>query len=145
MEVDIMPEIREEILLNCTPETAFQEVSSIDFARKIGFSPDMENEVLYQDKRIIKFNFKINVNNNIRSIESERIVIPENLTIITQRRNLLSSKYNVIIDYFKKHEAGTIMTHIDEFDDQSFNNNEVLSNMKKNTKTYMDKIASYFH
>ena len=132
-----MPVIREDVLLNCTPETAFNEVSSIDFARKIGFGSDTENEVLYQNKRITKFNFRVSINNNIRTIESERIVIPENLTIITQRRNLLSAKYNVIIDYFIKHEAGTTMTHIDEFDDQYINNNEALSNMKKTTKIYI--------
>ena len=95
-----MTAIREEVILNCAPEMAFAEVSRIDFARKIGFGSDTENEVLYQNDRIIRFNFKVKFNNNVMSLESERILIPENLTIITLRRNLSSAKYNVIIDFF---------------------------------------------
>jgi len=139
-----MPSIREEILLDCTPEGAFAEVSSIDFAKKVGLSSGINNEVLFQNERIIRFYFKVKLGNSLRSIESERILIPENLTIITQRRNLFSAKYNVIIDFFKKHETGTIMTHIDEFDDKFINNNEALINISNTTKTYMDKITKYF-
>lgn len=141
-----MTAIREEVILNCAPEMAFTEVSRIDFARKIGFGSDTENEVLYQNDRIIRFNFKAKFNNNVMSLESERILIPENLTIITLRRNLSSAKYNVIIDFFEKHELGTMMTHIDEFETNEPSTNEaVLDNMKKTTKLYMDKIADYFH
>jgi len=138
-----MPSIREEILLDCTPEAAFAEISSLDFAKKVGLSSGINNEVLFQNERIIRFNFKVKISNNLRSIESERILIPENFTIITQRRNLLSAKYNVIIDFFKRHDSGTIMTHIDEFDDQSIND-EALNNMRNTTKTYMRKITDYF-
>jgi hypothetical protein len=138
--------IKEEIILNCEPEIAFTEVAKLDFARKIGFASDIENEVLYQNDRIIKYIFKAKYQNIVRSLESERIIIPENLTIITQRRNLSSAKYNVIIDIFKKREAGTIMTHIDEFEEDDQNiSDETLNNMKITTKMYMTKLAQYFN
>lgn len=42
-----MPVIREHVLLNCTPETAFNEVSSIDFAKKnwVNFSLNVDFEL----------------------------------------------------------------------------------------------------
>jgi hypothetical protein len=141
-----MPVIKEEVFLNCTPETAFNEISSIDFIKKVGVGSTIENDIVYQNSRIIRYNLRSNYNNNLVSLEQERIIIPENLTVITQRRNLPFVKYALDFYIFKKYKSGTIMTFIEDFEKNgSSSDDEALSNNKKRNKMFVDKIASYFN
>ncbi len=143
-----MPGIKEEVFLNCQPETAFREYSDVNFISKIGAAIGItENEIIFLNDRLVKFDTKIKYNNNILSLSSERILIPENLTIVTRRTNVPMLKYNVIINTFKKHEAGTIMMHIDEFETEAPNpeaDGQSLSRLKMTTKQLMDKVTAYF-
>jgi hypothetical protein len=141
-----MPVIKEEVFLNCTPETAFNEISSIDFLKKIAVGSTIDNDVIYKNGRIIRYNLRSNHNNNLVSLEQERIIIPENLTIITQRRNLPFVKYALDMYIFKKHKLGTIMTFIEDFEmNDGKIENEALNNNKKRNKMFVDKIAGYFN
>jgi hypothetical protein len=105
----------------------------------------IENDVVYQSDRIVRYNLRSNYNNNPLSIEQERIIIPENLTIITQRRNLPFVKYALDFYIFKKYKSGTIMTFIEDFEKSDpSSDDEAISNNKKRNKRFMDKIAIYF-
>jgi hypothetical protein len=146
MEVLVMPVIKEEVFLNCTPEIAFNEISSIEFLRKITVGSTMDNDVIFQNSRIIRYNLRSNYNNNPVSLEQERIIIPENLTIITQRKNIPFIKYALDLYIFKKHKSGTIMTFIEDFEKaDGVIDNEALDNNKKRNKLFVDKIVSYFN
>jgi len=141
-----MPVIKEEVFLNCTPETAFNEISSIDFLKKIVVGSAIDNDVIYQNDRVIRYNLRSNHNNNPVSLEQERIIIPENLTIITHRRNIPFVKYALDLYIFKKHKSGTIMTFIEDFEKvDGIIDNEALNNNKKRNKMFLDKIADHFN
>lgn len=141
-----MPVIKEEVFLNCVPETAFNEISSIDFIKKIGVGSTIDNDVIYQNGRIVRYNLRSVYNDNSVLLEQERIIIPESLTIITQRRNLPFVKYALDFYIFKKHKSGTVMTFIEDFEKNDPNiDDEALSNNKKRNKIFLDKIANYFN
>jgi hypothetical protein len=121
----------------------------VNFNIKIGAAPGIiGNDILYRDDRIIRFDTRINYNNSLILLSSERIVIPENLTIITRRFNVPALRYNLVINIFKGHDAGTIMMHMDEFESENPDeerDSQNLIRLKMTTAQLMEKIKSYFN
>ncbi len=141
-----MSAIKDEVFLECAPEKAFQELADPDFPRRIGFGSGMEVEVLYGDARFVHFRTIIRRSGNVHCLESERILAPESLTIVTLRRNLGAFEYNVIVDCFAPHESGTRLIHVDEFQPvaETVESEAVLRRMKDSTALFMDKIRAHF-
>jgi len=141
-----MSAIRDDVFLKCAPEKAFQEFADPNFPRRIGFGSGMEVEVLYGDARFVHFRTTVRRNGNAHCLESERILAPESLTIVTLRRNLGAFEYNVIVDCFAPRESGTRLIHVDEFQPvaETVESEAVLRRMKDSTALFMDKIRAYF-
>jgi len=141
-----MSAIKDEVFLECAPEKAFQEFADPDFPRRIGFGSGKEVEVLYGDARFVHFRTIIRRSGNVHCLESERILAPESLTIVTLRRNLGAFEYNVIVDCFAPHESGTRLIHVDEFQPvaETVESEAVLRRMKDSTALFMDKIPAHF-
>ena len=141
-----MSAIKDEVFLQCAPEKAFREFADPGFPRRIGFGSGMEVEVLYRDARFVHFKTTVARNGSVHCLESERILVPESLTIVTLRRNLGAFKYNVIVDCFAPHESGTRLTHVDEFQPvvETPASEAALRGMKDSTALFMDKIRGYF-
>ena len=141
-----MSAIKDEVFLSCAPEKAFREFADPHFPQKIGFGSGMETEVLHRDARFVHFRTTVTRNGSVNRLESERILVPENLTIVTLRRNLAAFKYNVIVDCFAPHESGTRFTHVDEFQPATGTaaSEAALRGMKDLTRLFMGKIRDYF-
>lgn len=141
-----MSVIKEEVFLNCAPEKAFHEFADPGFPKRIGFGSGTEVEVLYRDARFVHFRTRVTRNGSVNCLESERILAPESLTIVTLRRNLAAFKYNVIVDCFAPHESGTRFIHVDEFQPaiETAVTEAALRGIKDSTGLFMDKIRDYF-
>ena len=140
-----MSGVRQEVFLNCPPEEAFGEFADPGFPRKIGFGSG-EIEVLYRDARLVHFKTTVAGNGNINCMESERILAPESLTIVTVRRNLAAFRYNVMVDCFAAHESGTRFIHVDEFQPatETAPAEAIVRGMRDATALFMDKVRDYF-
>jgi len=141
-----MSAIRDGVFLSCAPERAFREFADPAFPQRIGFGSGTEVEVLYSDARFVHFRTMVGRNGSVHCLESERILAPESLTIVTLRRNLGAFKYNVIVDCFTPHESGTRLIHVDEFQPlgEALTSEAMLRGMKDSTALFMDKIRGYF-
>ena len=140
-----MTGVKEEVFLSCPPEQAFREFADPAFPRKIGFGSG-EVEVLYRDARLVHFKTTVARNGSVHCLESERILVPESLTIVTLRRNLASFRYNVIVDCFAAHESGTRFIHVDEFQPatETAPAEALLRGMRDSTGLFMQKVRDYF-
>lgn len=141
-----MPKIIEEIFLKCPPERAFSEIADMQFVKKINPDSGIENEVVFQNNRLIRYKLKVN---NAGIWESERVIIPESLTIVTQRRSPLAPfKYMTVLHIFKKHESGTLLSYMEEFEMDEENmerESEVMNDILKKIDPNMKKIEKYFN
>lgn len=141
-----MPKIKKEIYLNCTPEEAFNEISKIDFVKKINFTAGIDTKVNFQNERIVKYTMSVN---DVGSWESERVLIPESNLIVTQRRAPLKPfKYMVVIHAFQKHSKGTKLIYIEEFEveDESVDKEQkILADILKKISPILQKISDYFN
>jgi len=138
--------IKDETFLNCSPEKAFQEFADPAFPQRIGFGSGTEVEVLYRDARFIRFTTRVTRDGKVHCLESERILVPESLTVVTLRRSLGAFKYNVIVDCFAPHESGTQFTHVDEFQPaiETAESEAMLRGMRDSTRLFIGKIRDYF-
>jgi len=140
-----MTVIKDEILINCSPEPIFKEISSIDFLKHIGASPGVENIITYQNNRLAKYVVKGRFNNIQVSMESERIVIPESLTVVTQRRNMPGIKYALNLFVLKKQDKSTVLSLIEEFEKEDGEPDAIaLENNIKRNRALAETIVRYF-
>mgnify|MGYP000318428381 CR=1 FL=1 len=141
-----MPKIEEEIYLNCNPETAFLEISDMDFVKKINPNSGLESKVLFHNNRFVRYKLSVK---NVGEWESERVIIPESLTIVTQRRKPIKPFfYMTVLHVFKKHKSGTILSYIEEFEMDEDNKNmetKVLGDILKKINPNLKKIEQYFN
>ncbi len=141
-----MPKILEEVFLKCPPERAFSEIADMQFVKKINPDAGIDNEVIFENNRLIRYKLKVN---NVGVWESERVIIPESLTILTQRRTPLAPfKYMTVLHVFKKQESGTLLSYMEEFEMDEENikrESEVLNDILKKIGPNIKKIEQYFN
>lgn len=141
-----MPIIKEEIWLNCSPERAFNEISDLDFAKKINPNSGLNNQIIFQNERIIRYLLKVA---NVGEWESERVIIPETHTIITQRRNPLAPfKFMVVLHIFKANQKGTLFTYIEEFElfpENKAQENRIISDIMRKVGPNLNNIKEFFN
>jgi hypothetical protein len=63
-----MPKIIEEIILNCSREKAFSEISTIDFMKKIDPNFGLNTEIILQNERLMRSLSKVEKVGNISDI-----------------------------------------------------------------------------
>ena len=141
-----MSSIREEVILQCAPEEAFREFADPLFTARIGFGAGSEVEVLFRDARFAQFRTRVPRPGRPIALESERIMAPESLTIVTLRRSLAAFRYNVIVDCFEPHESGTRFIHVDEFQPATHGaaSEAALREMRETTRSFMEAVRDYF-
>lgn len=140
-----MPTVKNEVILKCTPEVAFDEISKLDFMSKSNPRSGIKPILLFQNERIIRYTLNVE---NVGSWESERVLIPERNMIITQRRSPLTPfKYMVVLHIFEVIPEGTLFTYIEEFEldeDNKVNEDKILSDISNKVIPNMEKISEYF-
>jgi hypothetical protein len=138
--------IRDEAILQCAPEDAFRELADPLFTRRIGFGAGSEVEVLYRDARFVQFRTTVARPGGAIVLESERVLAPESLTMVTLRRSLAAFRYNVIVDCFAPHENGTRFIHVDEFEPATDGaaSELVLRGMRETTRSFMETVRGHF-
>ncbi|MCX5974547.1 MAG: hypothetical protein NTU59_07785, partial [Coprothermobacterota bacterium] len=109
-----MPKISEEILLDCTKETAFSEIVTVDFMKSIDPNFGLNTEIIFQNERLLRSLSKVE---RIGDVEIEKIIIPESFTIVTQRRPPLAPFiYQLSIQILSEHKDGSLLKWLNEFE-----------------------------
>ena len=141
-----MPVISEEILLSCTPNQAFLEIADLNFAKKLNPNSGLDNQIIFQNERIVRYRLKVA---NVGEWESERVMIPETHTIITQRRSPLAPfKFMVVLHIFKACPTGTLFTYIEEFEllpENQERETEIFTDIMRKVGPNLNKIREYFN
>ncbi len=141
-----MPVINERIILKCKPEEAFCQISKLEFMDKINPKAGLNTSVIFKNDRIIRYVLNVE---GVGSWESERVLIPENNIIVTQRRNPLKPfQYMVIVHAFKEHPQGTCFTYVEEFEVDKENadkEEQIYQDISKKVRPNLEKIADYFN
>lgn len=140
-----MPRISEEIILNCSREKAFNEISKADFMKEIDPAA-LNTEILFRNERLIH---TISRGTPSGDVELEMVIIPENFTIVLMRRPPLTPfVYQLSIKTFSEHKDGTLLKHINEFElADNFKPGEemVLSVIKQNDILNLQRTKDYFN
>ena len=140
-----MIKINESTLLNCEPERAFREMADLDFVKKINPESGLDTEILFQNQRLVRYKLTVE---NVGTWESERVIIPEALTLVTQKRTPLSPfRYLVVIHCFHPHPEGTLFEYTEEFamDENNLDKEQkVYEDISKKIKPMFAKIRNYF-
>jgi hypothetical protein len=132
--------------LKCSKEKAFSEISTVDFMKKIDPNFGLNTEILLQNKRIIRSLSKVE---KVGNVEIERVIIPENFIIITQRRPPLAPfVYQISLQLFFDHKDGVLLKWINDFElDENNKPKEefILSFIKKNDNNNLQNTQNYFN
>ena len=133
-----MPKIYQEVVLSCSREKAFAEMTIVDFIKRSQPGLDIEFETTFKSERLTRYRMKVGK----WELESEKVVIPEAFTFVTRRTVSSSAGYSLIIQIFEHHEKGTLLKHIEDFEPEE--SAERLSNLKSKVGQYLQAVQRYF-
>ena len=133
-----MPKIYEEVVLSCPREKAFAEMTAVDFIKKSQPDVGIEFETTFKSERLTRYKMKVGK----RELESEKVIIPEAFTFVTQRTVSAPAGYALIIQIFEDHEKGTLLRHIEDFEPQE--SEERLSDLKSRVEHYLQGVQRHF-
>ena len=133
-----MPRICEQVVLSCSSETAFAEMTAIDFINKSQPHLGIEFQTTFASERLTRYKMKVGK----WELESEKIIIPEAFTFLTRRTVSSPAGYSLIIQIFEGHEKGTLLKHIEDFEPEE--SAERLSNLKSKVGQYLQAVQRYF-
>jgi len=133
-----MPKTYEEVVLACSREKAFGEMAPVDFIKKSQPDAGIEFETTFKSERLTRYKMKVGK----WELESEKIIIPEAFTFVTQRKVSSSAGYSLIIQIFEVHEKGALLKHIEDFEPQE--SEERLSHVKRTISQYLQGVQRYF-
>jgi len=133
-----MPKIYEEVVLSCSREKAFAEMTAVDFVKKSQPDVGIEFETTFKSERLTRYKMKAGK----WELESEKIIIPEAFTFVTRRTVSSPAGYSLIIQIFEVHEKGTLLKHIEDFEPRE--SEERLSALKSNVDRYLRGAQRYF-
>jgi hypothetical protein len=145
LEDTAMIKINESTLLKCKPGRAFKEMADLNFVKKINPKSGLGTEILFQNQRLVRYKLTVE---NVGTWESERVIIPEALTLVTQKRKPLAPfRYLVVIHCFHPHPEGTLFEYTEEFEMDENNldkEQKVFGDISKKIKPMFAKIRNYF-
>ena len=133
-----MPKIYEEVVLSCSREKVFAEMTVVDFIKKSQPDVGIEFETTFESERLIRYKMKVGK----WELESEKVIIPEVFTFVTRRTVSSPAGYSLIIQIFDVHEKGTLLKHIEDFEPQV--GEERWSDLKSNVNHYLQGVQRYF-
>ena len=133
-----MPKICEEVVLSCSREKAFAEMTAVDFIKKSQPGVGIEFETTFKSERLTRYKMKFGK----WELDSEKVIIPEAFTFVTRRTVSSPAGYSLIIQIFDVHEKGTLLKHIEDFEPQE--NEERLSELKRRVSHYLQGVQRYF-
>ena len=142
-----MPKICGEIVLKCSKEVAFNEITSLDFTKKI--DPNLDNlniEILFQNERFLRTLTKLGKFGNI---DMEKIFIPETFTIIAQRKPPMPPfVYFSGLQMLYDHKDGALLKWVEEFEIDADNKSKeqgIVSRFEQNEILHFQKVQNYFN
>ena len=133
-----MPKIHEEVVLPCSREKAFAEMTAVDFVKKSQPDAGIGFETTFKSERLTRYKMKVGK----WELESEKVIIPEAFIFVTRRTVSSPAGYSLIIQIFEVHEKGTLLKHIEDFEPRE--GEERLSTLKNNVKQYLQGVQRYF-
>jgi hypothetical protein len=133
-----MPKIYEEVVLACSREKAFADMTAVDFIKKSEPDAGIEFETTFKSERLTRYKMKVGK----WELESEKVIIPEAFTFVTRRTVSSPAGYSLIIQIFEDHEKGTLLKHIEDFEPQE--GEERLSDLKSKVNQYLQGVQRYF-
>jgi hypothetical protein len=141
-----MPRINGKVVLRCSIERAYSEISSLDFADKIGLAfKSPQREVLFQNGRMTRTRIKIE---NVGVVEMERILIPENFTVISKRvPPMVPFSFFLGLQILVDHEDGVLLKWVEEFelDDENKAKESVIhAGLERHEREQFLEIQKYF-
>ena len=135
---ETVPKIYQEVVLSCSRERAFAEMTGVDFIKKSQPGVAIEFEITFKSERLTRYKMKVGK----WELESEKIIIPEAFTFVTQRKVSSAAGYSLIIQIFEDHQKGTLLKHIEEFEPQQ--GEEHLAGLKSGVDKYLQGVQRYF-
>jgi hypothetical protein len=135
---ETMPQIYEEVLLSCSREKAFAEMTVVDFIKKSKPDVGTEFETTFKSERLTRYKMRVGK----WELESEKIIIPEAFTFVTRRTVSSPAGYSLIIQIFEDHEKATLLKHIEDFEPDE--GDERLSDLKRKVSLYLQGVQRYF-
>jgi hypothetical protein len=140
-----MPKITGEVVLKCSKEAAFREISSIDFADKMSLAfKSPQREILFQNERMMRTITNIG---NVGAVDMERILIPESFTIVSQRMLPMAPfSFFLGIQILGDDKEGTVLKWIEEFELDDVNKAKetgILIGLEKHEREQFLKIRNY--
>jgi len=133
-----VPKICQEIVLSCSREKSFAEMTAADFIKKLQPDVSIEFQTTFKSERLTRYKMKVGK----WELESEKIIIPEGFTFVTRRTVSSPAGYSLIIQIFDVHEKGTLLKHIEDFEPQE--GEERLSDLKRRVGHYLQEVQRYF-
>ena len=133
-----MPRICEEVVLSCSREEAFAEMTVADFIKKSQPDVRIEFETTFKSERLTRYKMKVGK----WELESEKVIIPEVFTFVTRRTVSSPAGYSLIIQIFEAHEKGTLLRHIEDFEPPE--GEERMSDLKSKVNQYLEGVQKYF-
>jgi hypothetical protein len=142
-----MPKISGEIILKCSKEKVFNEMTSVDFTKKL--DPSLANlnvEILFQNERLIHTLTKLEKFGNI---VMEKVKIPENFTILSQRKPpMMPFVYFLGLQILDDYKDGSILKWTEEFEIDAENKAKeegIVSRLEQNEILHFQKVQNYFN
>ncbi|MBD3317854.1 MAG: hypothetical protein GF344_18880 [Chitinivibrionales bacterium] len=140
-----MPHIAETVTLNCNAQRAFEEIGDLGFIRKLNPDADIDNQLILQNERIKRYKLSVK---SVGEWVSERIMVPESLTMITHRMDPLNPfQFLIVLHHYQEIDGKTLLTYKEEFEmDENHKSEEprVFESIAKRVKPNLQKIARYF-
>jgi hypothetical protein len=133
-----VPKIYDEVVLPCSREKAFAEMTAVDFIKKSQPDVGIEFETTFRSERLTRYKMKVGK----WELESEKVIIPEAFTFVTRRTVASPAGYSLIIQIFEDREKGTLLKHIEDFEPQE--GEERMSDLKSRVNQYLQGVQRYF-
>jgi len=113
-------------------------MTAVDFIKKTLPNAGVEFETTLESERLIRYKMKAGK----WEIQSEKIIIPETFTFVTQRTVSSPGGYSLIIQIFEDHEKGSLLRHIEDFEPQE--DEQRMSDLRNRVHQYLQGVQRYF-
>lgn len=136
--------VERKLYLEVLPEQIYKQMSDVNFFNK-ALNTGKSLNVVYQQDRIVSYELEVK---GAGKWESQRILIPEKLMFITERRNPLNPfEYMVILNIYEEYKNGTKFIYKEEFrlkEENEENKEKVFKDISVVVERNMNIIGNYY-
>jgi hypothetical protein len=109
-----MGAIRESVVVDGNREEVFGRIKGIEFIKRIDPNAGQDTEVVLDTARVLR---SVSLVDKVGTIETERVIIPELFSIVSQRRGSMSPfLYQIAIQMLEDAGARTVLKWIVDFE-----------------------------